>query len=153
MLNDKIIMLACARLASEICGVPAEWIYSQWAHESTNVTPGDPDCGKPFRSALAREQFNFGGLTQEEENDTPQPDGRFYYMKFASPEEYADYFGRYIKKYFPTAAAAQTLADYAHALKHETDPDTGEEYAYYGDSEENYLAGTLEAYKEAFDDV
>ncbi len=153
MLNDKIIMLACARLASEICGVPAEWIYSQWAHESTNVTPGDPDCGKPFRSALAREQFNFGGLTQVEGNDTPQPDGRFYYMKFASPEEYADYFGRYIKKYFPTAAATQTLADYAHALKHETDPDTGEEYAYYGDSEENYLAGTLEAYKEAFDDV
>ena len=151
MLNE--LMMKCARRTSEICGVPAEWIYAQWAHESTNVTPGDPDQGKPFCSDLAREQNNFGGLTQVEENDTPQPDGRFYYMKFASPEEYADYFGRYIKKYFPTAAAAQTLADYARALKHETDPDTGEEYAYYGDSEENYLAGTLEAYKEAFDDV
>ena len=151
MLNER--MMECANIAADICGVPAEWIYAQWAHESTNVTPGDPDRGKPFCSDLARGQNNFGGLTQEEENDTPQPDGRFYYMKFASPEEYADYFGRYIKKYFPTAAAAQTLADYAHALKHETDPDTGEEYAYYGDSEENYLAGTLEAYKEAFDDV
>ena len=151
MLNER--MMECARAASEICGVPAQWIYAQWAHESTNITPGDPDQGKPFCSDLARDQNNFGGLTQVEENDTPQPDGRFYYMKFASPEEYADYFGHYIKKYFPTAAAAQTLADYAHALKHETDPDTGEEYAYYGDSEENYLAGTLEAYKEAFDDV
>ncbi len=151
MLNE--LMMKCARRTSEICGVPAEWIYAQWAHESTNVTPGDPDQGKPFCSDLAREQNNFGGLTQVEENDTPQPDGRFYYMKFGSPENYADYFGVYIKKYFPTAAAAQTLADYVHALKNETDPDTGEEYAYYGDSEENYLAGTLEAYKEAFDDV
>ena len=154
MLNDKIIMLACARLASEICGVPAEWIYSQWAHESTNVTPGDPDCGKPFRSALAREQFNFGGLTQVEENDTPQPDGRFYYMKFASPEEYARYFGRYIKKYFPLAAASKTMPEYTYNLKHQPDPDDPEkEYGYYGDSEENYLAGTMEAYKEAFGDV
>ena len=69
MLNER--MMECANIAADICGVPAERIYSQWAHESTNVTPGDPDQGKPFRSALAREQFNFGGLTQEEENDTP----------------------------------------------------------------------------------
>ena len=151
MLNER--MMECANIAADICGVPAERIYSQWAHESTNVTPGDPDQGKPFRSALAREQFNFGGLTQEEENDTPQPDGRFYYMKFASPEEYADYFGRYIKKYFPLAAASQTMPEYTYNLKHQPDPDTGEEYAYYGDSEENYLAGTLEAYREAFGNV
>ncbi len=151
MLNER--MMECANIAADICGVPAERIYSQWAHESTNVTPGDPDHGKPFCSDLAREQNNFGGLTQEEENDTPQPDGRFYYMKFASPEEYARYFGRYIKKYFPLAAASKTMPEYTYNLKHQPDPDTGEEYAYYGDSEENYLAGTLEAYREAFGNV
>ena len=48
MLNDKEIMLGCAHIAADICGVPAEWIYSQWAHESTNVTPGDPDWVNRF---------------------------------------------------------------------------------------------------------
>lgn len=149
MLNER--MFACAQIASGICGVPAELLYSQWAHESTNVTPGDPDEGKPFCSDLARDQNNFGGLTQEEENDTPQPDGRFFYMKFASPEEYAGYFGRYLKKHFPLAAKAKTLPDYAYDLKHQPDPDEPEaEYSYYGDSEETYLAGMCEAYEEAF---
>ena len=149
MLNER--MMDCARRASEICGVPAEWIYAQWAHESTNITPGDPDQGKPFCSDLSRDQNNFGGLTQEEENDTPQPDGRFYYMKFASPEKYAHYFGRYIKKYFPLAAASKTIPEYTYNLKHQPDPDDPEkEYGYYGDSEENYLEGTRKAHKEAF---
>ena len=149
MVNER--MLACAQIASGICGVPAEWIYSQWAHESTNITAGDPDYGKPFCSDLARDQNNFGGLTQVEENDTPQPDGRFYYMKFGSPEAYANYFGRYLQKYFPLATGAATLEEYVHHLKHQPDPDEpGEEYGYYGDSEENYFAGTFAAYREAF---
>lgn len=135
MLDER--MMDCARQASLTCGVPAEWIYSQWAHESTNVTPGSPFYGLPFKSDLAVEQNNFGGLTQEEENDTPQPDGNYFYMKFSSPEEYAAYFGRYIKKYFPTAAKASTIQEYVHLLKY------GEDYVYYGDDEEVYLNGTL----------
>ena len=152
MIDER--MLACAQIASDICGVPAEWIYSQWAHESTNITKGAPEQGKPFCSDLAKDQYNFGGLTQEEENDTPQPDGRFYYMKFASPEHYASYFGRYIKKYFPLAAASGTLGDYVYNLKHQPDPDEpGKEYAYYGDSEDIYLAGTTEVFEEEFGDA
>ena len=126
-------MYELARQSSEISGVPAEWIYSQWQHESAN-----------FTSDLWTGQNNCGGLTQEEENDTPQPDGNYYYMKFSTPEEYAAYFGRYIKKYFPTAARAQTLEQYVQDLK------TGEEYVYYGDSVENYMEGTTGAYNEAF---
>ena len=55
MLNER--MFACAQIASVICGAPAEILYSQWAHESTNVTPGDPDEGKPFCSDLAKDQY------------------------------------------------------------------------------------------------
>ena len=46
------------------------------------------------------------------------------------------------------------MPEYTYNLKHQPDPDDPEkEYGYYGDSEENYLAGTMEAYKEAFGDV
>ena len=129
-----------AQKSSEISGVPAEWIYCQWVHESTNVDHDSPDYGKPFCSDLAKEQFNFGGITQEEENDTPMPDGRFYYIKFASLDEYASYFGRYIKKYFPKAAASLTMEEYAYNLKN------GEDYEYYGDTYEVYRDGMNEAY-------
>jgi len=151
--NDR--MYECAKIASNLSGVPAEWIYAQWAHESTNVTEGDPDHGQRFKSELARDNNNFGGLTQVESNgeENHQPDGRFYYMKFESPEAYAIYFGKYIRKYFPLAAASQTLPEYAHNLKHQPDSDSGEEYGYYGDSEENYLAGTTKAHNEAFGDA
>ena len=149
MLNER--MMDCACRASEICGVPAQWIYAQWAHESTNITPGDPDQGKPFCSDLARDQNNFGGLTQVEENDTPQPDGRFYYMKFASPEEYARYFGNYIRSWFPRAAAAKDIPEYVAGLKRQPDEDDPEqEYSYFGDAEETYFEGMMEAFKEAF---
>ena len=144
MLNER--MLKCARQASSICGVPEEWIYSQWVHESTNITENSPDYGLPFRSALAVEQNNFGGLTQEEENNTPQPDGAYFYMKFESPEAYAEYFGEYIKKYFPQASKATTLWEYVYLLKY------GEEYTYYEAPEGEYYKGTLDALKADFPD-
>lgn len=120
------------RSAAKI-GIPAEWVYSQWTHESAN-----------FTSDLAKECFNFGGLTQEEDNGNKQPDGSFYYMVFDTPEDYADYFGRYITKYFPTAARADSLEAYIVALKF------GEEYAYFGDDLENYLEDTKRIYNENF---
>ena len=128
-------MWECAKISSEICGVPAEFIYSQWVHESDN-----------FTSELAKDYFNFGGITQEENNgdDMKQPDGDYYYKVFATPEDYAAYFGRYIKKYFPTAAGAKTLEEYVTALKY------GEEYVYYGDDVEVYMMGTKEAFRDAF---
>lgn len=112
-----------AQSAAAYIGVPAEWVYAQWGHESSD-----------FTSKLAKENNNFGGLTQVENNgaENKQPDGDFYYMEFATPEKYAEYFAKYIKKYYPEAASAKTPEEYAKALK------AG---GYYGASYEEYIGG------------
>ena len=65
-------------------------------------------------------------------------------MKFDSPDDYASYFGRYIRKYFPTAAKAGTMEEYAYALKY------GEPYVYYGDEYDVYINGMKSAHEDAF---
>jgi len=135
MVNDYFLGLA--QQASEICGIDYRWIYSQWVHESTNV-----DTGVPFESELAIDNHNLAGLTQFEDNGCPQPDGRFYYINFPTYEAYANYFGRYIKKYYPETLSAQTIPEYAEALKN------GQ---YFGDTLENYISGMENAFKEAFE--
>lgn len=125
---------ALAQRASAISGLPAEWIYSQWVHETGN-----------FTSELCIRYNNLGGITQETPNDIPQPDGTLWYMQFATPEAYADYFGRYLRLYAENGIfGAQTIEEYAAALK-----DGG----YFGDSLDNYVAGMTAAYQEAFNDV
>lgn len=124
-----------AKKSAEIAGEPikAEWIYVQWVHETDD-----------FRSALADEYHNLGGLTQTTPNDTPQPDGNCYYMQFDSFEDYADYFGRYLRYYADVGInEAQTLADYITSLK-----DGG----YFGDSLENYLSDCERIYEQEFSD-
>lgn len=120
-----------AQRAAAIAGLPAEWIYSQWVHETGN-----------FSSDLCIEYNNLGGVTQVQPNDTPQPDGNCYYMQFASPEAYADYFGWYLTQYAEDGIyQATSIAEYAEALKHG---------GYFGDTLENYIAGMAAACKEAF---
>lgn len=124
---------ALAKRAAEIAGetIQPEWIYCQWAHETGN-----------FTSDMCTEYHNLGGLTQTEPNDTPQPDGDYYYMQFDSFEDYAEYFGKYLRYYRENGIyEAQDLDGYVKALK-----DGG----YFGDSLENYLAGTHAVYEECF---
>ena len=140
MLNEYFYNLA--KLANETVKLPvgAEVIYSQWVHESTNVDRQSKDYGKPFKSELAVDNKNLGGLTQVEPNDTPQPDGSYYYMNFPSYENYALYFGRYILLY-PGVEQAQSIEEYCTVLK-----DGG----YFGDTLGNYIDGVTSAYEEAF---
>lgn len=108
-----------------------EWIYCQWTHETGE-----------FTSAMCIQYNNLGGLCQTQPNDTPQPDGDQYYMQFATPEDYADYFGRYLHYYREDGIYdAKSLEDYVAALKHG---------GYFGDSLENYIAGTGAVYAECF---
>lgn len=115
---------AMAQSVAAKTGIPAELIYGQLYHESGG-----------FNSQLARENNNFGGLTQVEFNgeDNKQPDGSNYYMKFDSPEKFADYYAKYLKKYAEDGILeAKTPEEYAAALKRG---------GYYTDSVENYTAG------------
>ena len=129
MINERYWELA--QQAANISGLPAEWIYAQFAHETGN-----------FTSVLCTQYNNLGGLTQTEPNDLPQPDGNCYYMQFNSPEDYADYFGRYLRLYREDGIySAETIPEYAAALYRG---------GYFGDSVENYVAGMEAAYKEAF---
>ena len=106
-------------------------LYSQWSHETNG-----------FTSDLCEEYNNLGGVTQTSVNNTPQPDGTCYYMQFESVEEYAEYFGRYLRLYEENGIYDATdIESYAAALK-----DGG----YFGDTLENYVAGMTAAYNDAF---
>lgn len=113
-----------AQQVSDNTGLPADWIWAQWSHESGG-----------FNSELAREDNNFGGIKTDNPRpgiDPPAPDGG-YYRHFDSPEEYADYFAKYIKLYDEDGVfRAKNIDEYAQALKNG---------GYFGDSVENYANG------------
>lgn len=111
-------------------------------HETTNFDSDSPYYGQPFKSDLAISNNNFGGLTQEEPNDTPQPDGTCYYMAFSSPEAYAQYFGKYLHYYREDGIYnSENIDDYITALK---------KGGYFGDSLERYLTNVKRIYEENF---
>lgn len=119
--------------AAELAGEPIipEWIYCQWYHETGG-----------FDSELANEYHNLGGLTQEEPNNTPQPDGGNYYIQFGSYEDYAEYFGKYLRYYAEDGLYDSTcIDDYIRALKHG---------GYFGDTLENYLSSVKSIYENEF---
>ena len=103
-------------------GLPAAFIYRQWAHESAY-----------FSSQLARENNNFGGLTQVEWNgdDNLQPDGNNYYREFKNFHEYAEAYVKDFINLYEGTENVRTLADFAHYLKNND---------YYGADEADYLA-------------
>lgn len=122
-MNDKPYYHLAQRV-SDKTGLPADWVWAQWAHETQG-----------FSSRLTKENNNFGGVTQVEPNgeENKQPDGNMYYKSFASPEDYADYFANYIQLYKKNGVMdAKTMEEYAYALK---------KGGYYGDSYENYSEG------------
>lgn len=122
---------ATAAAAEYGLNIDPRWIYAQWYHETGG-----------FTSDMCVDYHNLGGLTQASPNDTPQPDGDYYYMQFESFEDYADYFGRYLRYYKDNGIAeAQSLDEYIVALK-----DGG----YFGDSLDNYLSSTKSIFEETF---
>lgn len=115
-------MWQLAQRSSQKTGIPADWIYAQWYHESDG-----------FSSELAKGNNNFAGVTQSEPNgeENRQPDGGNYYMQFESPEAWEDYYSRFIQK-FKGATSAKDYRQWAQNLH-----DDG----YFTDSVENYVAG------------
>lgn len=102
--------------------IPEDFIYAHLHHESTGGT-----------SQLARENYNYSGVTQVEPNSSPQPDGANYYKEFANDEEFMDFQAHTYKLYAEDGVfLAETIDDFALALKRGS---------YYGDTTTNYTAG------------
>lgn len=92
-------------------GIPADWIYAQWAHETGG-----------FTSRLSKEDHNYGGITTTTNaggmEQPESPNSGVYYKHFDSDEEFADYFGNYLKLYRENGVfEAQSIDEYAAALK------------------------------------
>ena len=123
-----------AQWVEQQTGLKAEWIYRQWAHESAY-----------FSSQLARENNNFGGLTQVEWNgdDNKQPDGNNYYREFKNFHEYAEAYVQDFIDLYEGQESVHDLASFAHYLK-----DNG----YYGADEADYLAAMESVDMELEDD-
>lgn len=119
-----------------ITNLDAKWIYAQWCHESND-----------FTSQLYLENKNSGGLTQTEDNgeENHQPDGGYWYKVFDTYEDYATFFGHYLKYFLDSGVdQATTMVEYITALKNSPSG------AYFGDSLENYIAGCEFRYNQAF---
>lgn len=124
MFNKKFYRLA--ERAAVVAGFPIQplFIYLQWCHE-TNL----------FTSELCLNTCNLAGLCQFTPNQFPQPDGSLYYMQFASYDDCAEYFGRYLRLYYEDGLySSYSIETYAAALKNG---------GYFGDSLENYIGGML----------
>lgn len=119
-----------ALYVQEKSGLHAEYFYRQWAHESGY-----------FKSRLARNNYNLGGLTQRTPNgdENKQPDGTNWYCKFENLQEYAQhYYNGFIHVYEKKEEVesltqiVKSLEDFVLLLK---------KHGYFGDSVENYLNG------------
>jgi hypothetical protein len=137
-MNDYFYSIAeqAAQAAIEkgITNIDPKWLYSQFAHESDS-----------FTSRLTVENYNIGGLTSSDVNDSPQPDGSYWYINFNSFEDYGNYFGHYLRYFVDSGVdQATTMIEYITALKNSPSG------AYFGDSLENYIAGCEYQYNQAF---
>lgn len=103
--------IAAQRIAAQT-GINPAWLYGQFVHE----TGGFTNRGATMLNNLAG--IRMPGSTE--------------YRKFATIQDFADFYSNLIKRNYPGALGAQTDADYFRALK------SG---GYYEDSYENYLRG------------
>lgn len=118
-------MWALANWVAPKTGIDAKLIFAQWYHESAG-----------FSSQLARENYNFGGMTQNEPTGDPkdkQPDGGNYYMHFGNEEEWAEYYAYYCNKCNePSLSGSTDVTDFATRLK---------KNGYFGASIDEYVNG------------
>lgn len=124
--NNTFDIDSLAQISANVSGVSPEFIKAQWRHETND-----------FSNWGSKVANNFGGMKQFKpqpswfNDDAQSPEGDNYQV-FNSPQEYAEYFGNYIKKYVPGAQEAKTPEEYAIALKN---------MGYYGAPVEEYVGG------------
>jgi len=110
---DQQYWIGQAKTAAAISGIPWEWIYAQWAHETGGYT-----------SDVLLEYNNAGGLMRSDLQD---------YMTFPTVGAFTDYWANYIKLYAPDGVYDATTPDeYAAKIR------SG---GYYTDTLANYQKG------------
>ena len=110
-----------AQKVSAGAGVPAEWIYAQWAHESAD-----------FSSSLATQDNNFGGIKYCGYDGQPKTDTGGY-QHFKDLDQYAEYFIKHLNN-SDGVKSCQTPEQYVQCMK---DND------YFEDSVEKYTEGVV----------
>ena len=109
--------------------IPPHLIYKQWAHESG----ANFDANKDLYPV-----HNYGGLTQTEPNELPQPESNStnFYRKFNNDRDYANaYINDFIKHYSKLNGVtneddyARILHDYGYFQAEHKENETPEEYA------------------------
>jgi len=139
-LKENIVTLAKIAITSAegkgITNLKWEYLYCQWIHETGGFTN--------WGATVAN---NFGGLKQFKDQpdwfdgDATSSEGDPYQV-FNSPEEYAEYFGRYLGYYIENGIdKATTLEEYVTALK---------DGQYFGATIEEYIDGCTIAWNECF---
>lgn len=114
-IQQQAMMLA--RQVSKYTGIPANFIFDQWAHETND-----------FSNRGATSLNNLGGV---------RISGSTEYRKFSSLQAFADYFEQLLTSQRYTSKgilSAKTIPNYAEALK------AG---GYYADTVQNYTKGML----------
>lgn len=111
-----------AKRAAETAGLPWEWIYAQWYHETGG-----------FTSDVLRDYNNAGGLFRPDLQD---------YIVFPTIDDFVNYWANYIQGYRDDGIyEAKTPEEYALALASNRSG-TGK---YYTDDPANYISGMLNA--------
>ena len=101
--------MAYAKHASERSGLPADWIWAQWAHESGH-----------FKSYQSLNYNNYAGLTVPA-SMPGEWDGKYHWGIFPDGNAFADYWGgTYIPKYVGVSEA-KTLSDYLTTIQSQPD--------------------------------
>ena len=121
-------MWALAAWAEGKTNIDKKLIFAQWYHESGG-----------FTSDLAVEDYNFGGMTQNEPSTSSmkQPDGGNYYKHFDNEEQWAEYYAWYCNRCDdPPLGGSKDVDDFAQRLKHN---------GYFGASVEEYANGMRNA--------
>ena len=96
--------------ASNLSGIPADWIWAQWNNEA----------GRDFDSPLARENHNLAGLTVP----TSMPhttSGGMNWGLWDSDEDFADYWGGTYIKLFTGATSAKNMYEYVDRIQNQPD--------------------------------
>lgn len=102
-LDIQALAIDEAKRAGEILNIPWEYIYGQWAYESTSG-------GYHFGSGLAMNNLNLAGIKRFYSG------GRWEWRKYNSVRDFTDDYIKLIQDGYPNVPGSQTIDNFSDAL-------------------------------------